>query len=88
MLSPEYGRIYLEGVIIVKNLINDFEFDVDCPNCGKEIIFKSKDIGKSITCKSCSKSVLLEDDSSFSKGVKEVYKSFKDLEKAFKNLGK
>lgn len=73
---------------MVKSLFDDIEFEFNCPNCDRKIKFKAKDVGKTKVCPSCSKSIFLEDDGSFSKGVKEVDKSFKDLEKTLKNLGK
>jgi DNA-directed RNA polymerase subunit RPC12/RpoP len=72
----------------MKDLFDDIDFDVECPNCGKKLSFKAKNIGKTVKCKYCSSSILLKDNGSIAKEIKKANKSFNDLEKTLKNFGK
>ena len=70
------------------DFFDDLELDFECPNCGKTIYFKAKDVGNTVACPHCSESILLKDDGSFKKGVNEVNKSLKELDDVLKNFGK
>lgn len=72
----------------MKNILDDIDFDVDCPNCGKDINIKIEDVGNTVTCPSCSESVLIEDDGSFAREAKKAKKAFADLDKTLKDFGK
>ena len=42
------------------NLISDSELELECPNCGKDIVFKLSDIGTSVNCPHCNEVINLE----------------------------
>lgn len=70
----------------MENIIDNIDFDINCPNCKKNISVKVKDIGKSVTCPSCSKSVLLEDDGEFARESEKAKKALDNLEKTLKDF--
>lgn len=69
------------------DLFDDLEMEIDCPECGAEILFKVSDVGNDITCPNCSETFLLEDDGTFLDGVKESNDLLKKLDETLENLG-
>lgn len=64
--------------------------ELECPECNRTIKVTLKQVAEEVkvTCY-CRQSIQLKDDNgSAKKSIKEINKSFNDLEKAFKNLGK
>lgn len=67
----------------------DSEVSFECPDCGKEAKVKIKNVGKTaVKCSGCGVSIDVKPDKSFTSAKQTVDKSFKDLEKALKKLGK
>lgn len=65
-------------------MLEDFDFEVECPNCGSAIKVNGKQVGKSVKCKKCRETIKLE-DSGFKK---EIAKAEKEFKKMFDGLGK
>ena len=42
------------------DIITDSELELECPNCGKDIIFTISDIGTSVKCPHCKEVIELE----------------------------
>jgi hypothetical protein len=61
---------------------------VEC-DCGRShsATFQDTINGRIINC-SCGANIQLKDDGSVKKGVNEINKAFKDLENAFKKIGR
>lgn len=60
----------------------EFDIEIDCPHCNKEITISSKQAGSTISCPYCNCLIELKDDG-FSDGIKNVEKSIDDLFKNF-----
>lgn len=60
----------------------EFDSEIDCPHCDKEITISSKQAGSTITCPFCNNLITLKDDG-FSDGIKNAEKSIDDLFKNF-----
>lgn len=71
----------------MKNYIDDFDIDFECPSCNKKIQIKASDIGSVIKCQHCNQSIELKDDN-FTSGINEVNKALNDFNKNLNNLFK
>lgn len=63
---------------------------IDCPNCKHSISVTFKQVAEEVMVNCiCGQEIQLKDSNGTSKkAIKDVNKSFKDLEKALKKLGK
>lgn len=63
---------------------------LDCPECKRGITVSLKQVADEATVKCfCGQSIKLNDkEGSAKKSIRDINKSFTDLEKAFKKLGK
>ena len=58
-----------------KNYINNFDFDLQCPNCHGTFKVSSNNVGSSINCQYCHQKIILQ-DSGFFDGIQEVFLFF------------
>lgn len=73
------------------NVFGSQPVDFKCPGCGHKfsVVFQELLVdGGSIECPGCKRSIQIEHDSSVAEAVESVNASFKELERAFNNLGK
>ncbi len=64
------------------------EISANCPLCKNPIKIKLNQVGTTISCPFCRKSIALEAGNNFNSNKKSIDKSFKDLNKTLKNFGK
>jgi len=69
---------------------NSQKIEINCPECNRSISVTLQQIANQATVKCmCSQFIQLQDkNGSFKKGVNDMNKSMKDLENAFKKLGR
>lgn len=63
----------------------------DCPKCGRKITFNVNQVSRQevVKCHSCNTEIQLNDKGgSTRKSVRDINKSFKDLERTLKRFGK
>lgn len=53
---------------MAKNVIGNFDMDVECPACKKPFTISSKDVGKTVKCPHCKEKIKLKDNG-FSDGL-------------------
>lgn len=58
--------------------IKNEKFDFDCPECGRKVTFKGRDIGHNVICPKCSSSIYL-DGKKFEKQLKDIEKQINRL---------
>lgn len=68
-----------------KGFLDDFDFDINCPNCNRKLTIKPKQVGSTITCRYCHSEITLE-DKNFKSGIKSANKAMDDFEKQLKKL--
>ena len=71
--------------------ISKQEIESDCPSCNSKFSITLQQVSnqETIRCRSCGENIrLIDKGGSARKGIRDVNKSFNDLEKAFKNFGK
>lgn len=61
-----------------KNIVDNHQFTVDCPNCKSQLQFFGNQIGTTIACPFCKKAIELIDDD-FSKNINDIEKSLNNL---------
>lgn len=61
-----------------QNIIGDFDFDVECPNCEKEFSVNLSQVGCSVKCPHCGELIQLEDD-----GISETVEDAEDAINGF-----
>lgn len=61
-----------------------------CENCGRKLKIRLEQASREeiIKCNYCGVKIHLKDDGSVRKGIRDINKSFNELEKSFKKLGK
>ncbi|WP_407692702.1 MJ0042-type zinc finger domain-containing protein [Reichenbachiella carrageenanivorans] len=67
------------------------KIDMKCPNCRRSIKISLDQVSRQqiVRCNSCSQDIQLQDSrGSAKKGVREMNKAFKDLERTLKSFGK
>ena len=67
------------------------KIDIDCPNCRRKIQINLDQVARQqiVKCNSCSQDIQLQDSNgSAKKGVRDMNKAFKDLERTLKSFGK
>lgn len=62
--------------------LRNMHFKINCPNCNSEIKVKVKDVNVPFVCKSCGKTIHLQ-DKNFSQNVREAEKLISKFEKSF-----
>lgn len=70
-----------------KNYISNFNFNLTCPNCHGSFKVSSSQVGSTINCQFCHKTINLQDNG-FSSGINQVNKSIDDFTKDLKNMFK
>jgi DNA-directed RNA polymerase subunit RPC12/RpoP len=60
----------------------DFDFEIDCPECNKEMTISSNQAVSTINCPYCNTEIELKDDG-FSDGLRSAEKAIDDLFKGF-----
>jgi len=71
--------------------IDRVEVNLPCPNCGfvNRVKLGQISAGETITCSSCGVKInLVDKDGSVKKGIRDIQKSFDELERTLKKLGK
>lgn len=60
-----------------------------CENCGRKLSIRLEQASReeTIKCNYCGVEIQLKDDGSVQKGIRDINKSFNELEKSFKKLG-
>lgn len=44
------------------SLADEFEMDIECPECDTEILITAKDFGQTITCPNCGSLITIQDN--------------------------
>lgn len=70
-----------------KNYINNFDIDLTCPNCHGSFKVSSNQVGSSVNCQFCHKTINLQDNG-FSDGIKQANKSLDEFTKNLKKMFK
>jgi predicted Zn finger-like uncharacterized protein len=68
---------------MAKNVIGNFDIDIECPACGKPFTISSKDVGKAVKCPHCKESINLKDNG-FSSGIKSAEDQIRHMLDSFK----
>ena len=71
--------------------IGKHKIDIKCPNCNGSIKINLGQVSRQqvVKCNSCYQNVQIQDSNgSARKGIRDMNKAFKDLEKTFKSFGK
>lgn len=64
------------------------DVDINCPECNRKFSIKLNQIGTTVVCPSCRKSIFLQDSNNSKRNISNVDKSLKKLDKTLKNFGK
>ena len=67
-----------------KNYINNFDFDLQCPNCHGTFKVSSNTVGSSINCQYCHQKIILQ-DSGFFDGIHNANLLLNNFTKDLKN---
>lgn len=71
-----------------KDTFGKADVSINCPKCNYKFSIKLNQIGTTVSCPGCRRSIQLNSSSQTNNSVKNIDKSFKDLEKTLKNFGK
>lgn len=61
-----------------KGLLQNIDFDVNCPGCKKKFSVNMQQVGKSVICPHCRKPIQLS-DAGISKSVRDVDKAISSI---------
>lgn len=64
------------------------EISINCPLCKSLLKIRLNQVGNTITCPFCRKTIELQAGNNFESNKKQVNKAFKNFEKELKNIGK
>jgi hypothetical protein len=66
------------------------KIDIECPECNRKVSVTLDQVAEEqiVTCPIGHKIQLQDKDNSAREGIKDINKSFKDLERTIKNFGK
>lgn len=70
------------------NVFGKANVDISCPKCNRKFSITLNQIGTTVVCPSCRKSIFLQESTDSSKNISNIDKSLRKLDKTFKNFGK
>lgn len=77
-MSKSNATFKIKNKNAIWDLINDYSFNTNCPNCNNSISFTGNQIGTQITCPSC-KEIIKLNDNNFTDEINKLQDSFNSI---------